>query len=182
METFIIPQSYLFLNNFVAILGNNKYRIEPYREYFTDLRGDIEDYPAENLSKILGIKLHQDWGINTPNNKKKIFEKKDIEFLYSTYPELSIIKILSSYDSATTDWYIYNGCLSKFNFEDIRYFCEVHYEKRDKEIDKFQEKLENKMNYAFQFVPSIETLKKIEQHLKHNKIRVNEKLLKRVFL
>lgn len=175
----------LLLDDGYILISTDKYRI--------NIQDEFEFYPSEILSKIIGLNIYREWGINTPDNKKKEIGKNklidrcympknykvDIEHLYSNFPELKTIKGYCS--SEIIDWYIYNGCLSKFNFEDIKYFCEVPYDKRPNNIELLQAKLEKRLNFSFQFVPSIETLRRIDEHLKHNRAKVNEKILLKTF-
>lgn len=55
------------------------------------------------------------------------------------------------------------GCISKYNFDDIKYFCEVPFEKRSRKREIKTIELQKKLNYSFGWVLSESTLDKIEK-------------------
>jgi len=157
----------------------------------------VEHYPSELLSKILGIQLHQIWGINDDNNLQKEFSENELIFLFENYPELKNIVNDKTYKehknnideicklsgekldirpkSLLLKRDIWHGCLSKFNYDDIQYYCEVPCAERY--ADEKQRELEHRMGFSFSYVPSMSTLNKIEDQLNKTNLVVTKELL-----
>lgn len=178
------------------IVESNRFHIVPAINWI-EHKDIIEHYPSEILSKVLGIKLYKEWGINDISNLRKKFNIPELIYLFDNHKELETISNSGSYKSYLQNVKeaseklnrevniqskhellckdIWLGCLSKFNFDDIKYYCETGYEERF--TKEKQEELEIRMNFDFSYVPSMETLIKIEKQLDKTNFRATKENL-----
>ena len=173
---------YIFINGkwtsqelqYREICGN--FKISKYHEFHINTLDDTEHFPSEIVSKLLGLNIHTDWGIegsccedSTDDDVIKEFHK-----ITEAYPEFLSIKPC---DRKVFMRDVRAGCISKFNYEDIKYYCEIPWEERIKREKSLYE-LYKKINFHFSWICSPSTLNKIERHVEENNTVISLEFIK----
>ena len=143
----------------------NSQTIKEYENYSIML-DDYEMYPAEIVSNLSNLKIYTDWKLS-----KMGLRTRDIN---DDSPEINLLD--KSLQNIKNQRDVLCGCVSKFNLDDIKYFCEVSYSNRN--MTERQNELEKKVNYSFGWVLSEPTLIKIENHVNKHNIKITEKEIK----
>ncbi len=163
-----------------SVMSIGDYIIREYNNFSISLitKTKFEFYPSQIISKVVGCKLHTNWDViqskmwvenhNLPNDEldRRFFD------LLSKYPEFENIKSKDKFIKID----IYNGCISKLNFEDIKHYCEVKWTDRD--TGSRQSKLETRLKLGFQWILSHSTLDTLEKYIERTGIVITKDIIK----
>lgn len=114
-------------------------------------------FPSKDWSERLGITLHNSWGLtNQQFLQDKLLEDpgrithstfvdKFYNWLTTNNPELKNITVKHYIDK----YNIVLGCISQFNFHDIKYFVDVEMAARPKELKERSDRVEKNLINIF---------------------------------
>jgi len=134
-----------------------------------------QQFPSKKLSNHLHFNFYTDYkmyddmpedDLQKKCNRSIKFRRKLFLYYCYLYPMFTTIKIYDELDVEN----ILRGIISKFNFEDIKFFIEEHVcnnyrtKKFRIEYDRKRNMVKKKLKIEFGYIPSPETLNKLIEH------------------
>jgi hypothetical protein len=123
-----------------------------------------EFYPSQFVSELFKLKKpqHQEWIIpkeifNPLDEKKYKHREQHFSTLLKLNPKISYFKDYPDWGK----YFVCCGMISKFNFNDIRYYVDVSFDQRPQPITYLQRKIEEHYKISFQYVMSMDSIQEI---------------------